>query len=97
MGFGHQEHLWRKLQGVHRTGAIPIEHAVKSTIKGAEPALKGLGFDPPDLSRLRFEHDIAAAVEKADVVQENGPERLDFKQELWAKVEAAAPKEANAA
>ena len=24
MGFGHQEHLWRKLQGVHRTGAIPI-------------------------------------------------------------------------
>jgi hypothetical protein len=26
-----------------------------------------------------------------DVVQENGPERLDLKQELWARVEAAAP------
>ena len=71
-----------------------IEDAVKSTIKGAEPALKRLGFDPPDLSKLQFEHDVAAAVEKADVVQENGPERPDFKQDLWAKVEAAAPQEA---
>jgi len=26
MTFGHQEHLWRKLQGVHRTGSIPIQH-----------------------------------------------------------------------
>jgi aryl-alcohol dehydrogenase-like predicted oxidoreductase len=23
MRFGHQEHLWRKLQGVHQTGSIP--------------------------------------------------------------------------
>ena len=71
-----------------------IENAVKSAIKDAEPALKGLGFGPLDLSKLRFEHDTAAAVEKADMVQENGPERLDFKQDLWAKIEAAAPKEA---
>ena len=29
MTFGHQEHLWRKLQGVHRTGSIPVFHRGK--------------------------------------------------------------------
>jgi len=35
--------------------------------------------------------DLEAAVTGADVVQENGPERLELKQELFARIEAAAP------
>ena len=41
--------------------------------------------------RVSVAADLEAAVDGVDVVQENGPERLDLKQELWARVEAAAP------
>ena len=41
--------------------------------------------------RIRVVADLEAAVTDVDVVQENGPERLELKQELWARVEAAAP------
>lgn len=41
-----------------------------------------------------LEPDLEAAVSGVDVVQENGPERLDLKQELFARIEAAAPPEA---
>ena len=44
--------------------------------------------------RIVLEPDLEAAVTGVDVVQENGPERLDFKQELFARIEAAAPPEA---
>ncbi len=35
--------------------------------------------------------DLEAAVTGVDVVQENGPERIELKQELFARIEAAAP------
>ena len=38
--------------------------------------------------------DLEAAVTGADVVQENGPERIELKQELFARIEAAAPSHA---
>ena len=41
--------------------------------------------------RVRTAPDLESAVTGVDVVQENGPERLELKQELWARVEAAAP------
>ena len=44
--------------------------------------------------RIVVEPDLEAAVAGADVVQENGPERLVFKQELFARIEAAAPPQA---
>jgi len=44
--------------------------------------------------RVSVAADLEAAVDGVDVVQENGPERLDLKQELWARVEAAAPADA---
>jgi 3-hydroxyacyl-CoA dehydrogenase, NAD binding domain/3-hydroxyacyl-CoA dehydrogenase, C-terminal domain len=40
-----------------------------------------LGFDP----------EVASAVAGADVVQENGPERREVKQQLWSAIEAGAP------
>ena len=44
--------------------------------------------------RIVLEPDLEAAVTGVDVVQENGPERLDLKQVLFARIEAAAPPEA---
>jgi len=41
--------------------------------------------------RIALEPDLVTAVTGVDVVQENGPERLDFKQDLFARIEAAAP------
>jgi 3-hydroxyacyl-CoA dehydrogenase len=41
--------------------------------------------------RLRFCSDLRDAVEGADFVQENGPERLDVKRVLFAELDAAAP------
>jgi carnitine 3-dehydrogenase len=44
--------------------------------------------------RLTFEKDAAKAAEKADFIQENGPERIDIKRELIAQLEVAAPVDA---
>mgnify|MGYP005812688857 CR=1 FL=1 len=46
------------------------------------------GSDP---ARLRFLPDAREAVVQADFVQENGPERLEFKREMFALLDAAAP------
>lgn len=69
-----------------------IESRVTSELAGIVPTLDALGFDTSTLTeRLRFEADIAKAVSDADVVQENGPERIDLKQQIWSTVERAAP------
>ena len=46
------------------------------------------------LARIEVVDDVEAAVTGADVVQENAPERLPLKQELLARIEAAAPERA---
>ncbi len=53
------------------------------------PLMERLGLHPaasPD--RLTFTTDLAAAVADVDLVQENGPERLDVKHELFARLDA---------
>jgi ketoreductase RED1 len=48
--------------------------------------------DPqPLLDRIAVVDDVESAVAGVDVVQENAPERLPLKQELFARIEAAAP------
>jgi ketoreductase RED1 len=42
------------------------------------------------LARIDIAEDVASAVRDADLVQENGPERIDLKRELYATVEPAA-------
>ncbi|HET6859856.1 MAG TPA: 3-hydroxyacyl-CoA dehydrogenase NAD-binding domain-containing protein, partial [Streptomyces sp.] len=42
-------------------------------------------------SRIEVTPSLREAVREADLVQENGPERLEFKQELFADIAAAAP------
>ncbi len=57
--------------------------------------LPGGPYGPEDLlGRLTVADGLEAAVTGADVVQENGPEDLDFKRDLFVRVEQAAPREA---
>jgi 3-hydroxyacyl-CoA dehydrogenase len=53
-------------------------------------ALEKLGFAPgASQDRLRFTTDLVAALADADFVQENGPERIAFKIELFKQMDAA--------
>jgi 3-hydroxyacyl-CoA dehydrogenase len=68
------------------------EAALRGFVDEAWPAMEELGLAPgASRDRLRFEADLAAAVEGADLVQENGPERIDFKRELYGKLDKLLP------
>ncbi|MER8027364.1 3-hydroxyacyl-CoA dehydrogenase NAD-binding domain-containing protein [Streptomyces bauhiniae] len=81
--------------GLHVTVTDPradAEAQVRAGVEEIAPTLAALGLPTDGLTgRLRFEPDLAAAVADADLVQENGPERLDVKREIWRTVEQAAP------
>ena len=62
-----------------------LQEQLDATVAALSPLLGDLG------GRITVAADLEAAVDGVDVVQENGPERLELKQELWARVEAAAP------
>ena len=68
------------------------EAALRQTIDLHWPTLQHLGM-AQDASRDRLTvcATAAKAVEHAQFVQENGPERLDFKRTLFAEMDAAAP------
>ncbi|MFB6776100.1 3-hydroxyacyl-CoA dehydrogenase NAD-binding domain-containing protein [Streptomyces sp. NPDC056352] len=72
--------------------APDVEKQVHDQLNEAVPALRALGLPTDGLDgNLRFEADLEQAVAGADVVQENGPERLDVKRDLFARIERAAP------
>jgi len=72
-----------------------VEAVVHDYIRKAAPTLKALGLPTQDLTRkLRFEADLDRAVAGVDLVQENGPERVEFKQDLWARIEQHVPSHA---
>ena len=68
------------------------EAALKRFVEAAWPALKRLDLSPSaSQSKLTFKTDLAAAVEGADLVQENGPERIDFKKKLYGQLDELLP------
>jgi 3-hydroxyacyl-CoA dehydrogenase len=68
------------------------EAALKRFVEAAWPALKRLGLSPgASQSRLTFEADLAVAVKGVDLVQENGPERIDFKKKLYGQLDELLP------
>jgi 3-hydroxyacyl-CoA dehydrogenase len=70
------------------------EAALKRFVAAAWPAVQRLGLAPgASQSRLSFTADIAAAVKGADLVQENGPERIDFKRKLYGQLDELLPPE----
>src|SRR5215471_14935593 len=72
-----------------------IETVVKTALLKIVPTLRALGLPHQSLDRnLRFETDLDRAVATVDLVQENGPERPEWKQQLWARIEPTVPKHA---
>ena len=72
--------------------APDAEAALRRMVAAQWPAMERMGLVPgasPD--RLRFVATAEQAVAAADFVQENGPERLDLKRDLFARLDAAAP------
>src|SRR6516225_8942132 len=82
-------------KGLHvaATDVAPnAEVALRRFVETAWPALKRLGLAPgASQSKLTFAADIPAAVKGADLVQENGPERIDFKKKLYAQLDELLP------
>ena len=70
------------------------EAALHAYIATAWPALTQLGLAPTaDRTRITFHTDPIAAVQGAQWVQENGPERIDVKVALFEQVSAHLPPE----
>jgi 3-hydroxyacyl-CoA dehydrogenase len=64
------------------------EVALKRFVAAAWPALQRLGLaSGASQNRLSFTTDLKAAVKDADLVQENGPEKIDFKKTLYRQLD----------
>jgi ketoreductase RED1 len=64
-----------------------VEAIVRDYIRSNLSTLKELGLPTDNLEKkLNFEADLEASVAGADLVQENGPERIEFKQDLWERI-----------
>src|SRR5437660_655239 len=84
--------LAKGLEVVATDPAPNAEAALKKFVEAAWPALKRLGLAPgASASKLTFTPDLATAVKGADLVQENGPERIDFKKKLYGQLDELLP------
>src|SRR5437763_10150695 len=84
--------LARGLQVVATDIAPNAEAALRKFVETAWPALKRLGLSPrASQSNLTFTTDIAQALAGADLVQENGPERIEFKKKLYGQLDELLP------
>ncbi|QIG98097.1 3-hydroxyacyl-CoA dehydrogenase NAD-binding domain-containing protein [Bradyrhizobium sp. 6(2017)] len=64
------------------------EAALKHFVATAWPALQRLGLAPgASQNRLSFTGDLKDAVKDADLVQENGPEKIEFKKTLYRQLD----------
>jgi 3-hydroxyacyl-CoA dehydrogenase len=80
--------LAKGLQVVATDIAPNAEAALRKFVETAWPALKRLGLSSgASQSNLKFTAALAQAVGEVDLVQENGPERIDFKQKLYGQLD----------
>src|SRR6266436_1983103 len=87
-------YLARGLNVVATDPAPNAEANLRRYIDAAWKDLTALGISPNgSRDNLRFTPDLKEAVADADLVQENGPERKDFKIKLFADIDAATPKD----
>ena len=71
------------------------EANLRKYIQEAWSDLTAIGLSPgASRDRLIFASSLAGAVAGADLIQENGPERPDFKMKLFAEIDEAAPVDA---
>jgi 3-hydroxyacyl-CoA dehydrogenase len=86
--------LAKGLEVVATDVAPNAEAALKRFIESAWPALKRLGLATgASQSTLSFTANLATAVKGADLVQENGPERIEFKRKLYGQLDELLPAE----
>jgi len=84
--------LAKGLEVVATDVAPNAEAAMKRFIDSAWPVLKRLGLATgASQSKLSFTADLATAVKGTDLVQENGPERIEFKRKLYAQLDELLP------
>jgi len=84
--------LAKGLQVVATDPAPNAEAKLRTFVETAWPALKRLGLAPEaSQANLTFTPVLAQAIAGADMVQENGPERLDFKQKLYGQLDELLP------
>jgi len=80
--------LAKGLEVVATDVAPDADASLRHFVEAAWPALKRLGLAPgASQSNLKFAADLATAVKNADFVQENGPERIDFKKKLYRQLD----------
>src|ERR1700751_1112417 len=81
-------YLAKGLQVVATDDAPNAEAALRKFVDTAWPALKRLGLSPgASQANLKFAAALAQAVDGVDLVQENGPERIEFKQKLYGQLD----------
>ena len=86
------QYLAKGLEVVATDIAPNAETGLRKFVQTAWPALERLGLSPgASQSNLKFTADLAQALDGVDLVQENGPERLDFKRKLYGQLDALLP------
>ena len=86
--------LAKGLDVVATDPAPNAETRLREFVASAWAALTRLGLSSgASQSKLKFTTDLAEALASADFVQENGPERVDFKQKLYGQLDEQLPPE----
>src|SRR5258708_23748788 len=86
------QYLARGFDVVATDPAPNAEANLRNYVDEAWEQLEAIGLSPgASRERLSFTQDSTQALEKADLVQENGPERPDFKIKLFADMDEATP------
>lgn len=86
------QYLARGFDVIATDPAPNAEAHLRKYVDEAWPALTNVGLSPgASRDRLSFTTDMKEALSLADFVQENGPERPDFKIKLFADMDEATP------
>ena len=86
------QYLARGFDVVATDPAPNAEANMRKYVDDAWTVLTSIGLSPgASRDRLEFTSDMQKALANADFVQENGPERVDFKIKLYADMDAVTP------
>jgi 3-hydroxyacyl-CoA dehydrogenase len=86
------QYLARGFDVVATDPAPNAEANLRKYVDDAWAVLNSIGLSPgASRDRLEFTADMKKALTNADFVQENGPERVDFKIKLYADMDAVTP------
>jgi carnitine 3-dehydrogenase len=86
------QYLARGFDVIATDPAPNAEANLRKYVDDAWTVLNSIGLSPgASRDRLEFTPDMKKALAKADFVQENGPERVDFKIKLYTDMDAVTP------